>query len=191
MEQQQSENSSERKRQLRFEINIPNPPTFYLDKKKKAIDPKTNQPRVDKYYLTGNIFYSEQLHFSTRSKVVNFAKTFVKPYFDKANLPKMKNLKLSLFFCYGDSRSDLDNLESFWKKVILDMLKAITPKMIERAKKYKTELIHLEIIKDDNPSFVNEFQSKFIPRGNALIVILEGDPDATQMSMNEIFDRPF
>ena len=185
------ENETERKRQLRFEIKIDSPPTFYLDIKKKTIDPKTNKLREDKYYLTGNIFYSEQLHFSTRMKVINFAKRFLRPHFESAYIPRLTNMKLSLFFCYGDSRSDLDNLDSFWKKVILDMLKTITPKMKERALKYKTELIHLEIIKDDNSKYVNEFQSKFIPRGNQLIIIIEGDRDAVQTSMQGIFDQPF
>jgi hypothetical protein len=191
MESQELATSSERKRQLKFELRINNPPTFYLDKKKKAIDPKTNQPRVDKYYLTGNIFYGEQVHFSIRTKVVNYAKTVLRPYFDNANIPKLTNVKLSLFFLYSESRSDLDNLDSFWKKVILDLMKAVTPKIQERAKKYRTELIHLGIIKDDNSKYVNEFQSKFIPRGNQLVIILEGDPDAVQTSMQSIFDQPF
>lgn len=182
---------SERKRQLRFEINISNPPAVMLDQKKKAIDPKTNRLRVDKYYLTGNIFYSEQLHFATRVKVVNFAKHYLRPYFEEKKIPRLTNVKLSLFFCYGESRSDLDNLDSFWKKVILDLLKVATDKMKEKAKKYKSDLVHLGIIKDDNHKYVNEFQSKFIPRGNMLVIILEGDPDAVQTSLNLNDRDPF
>lgn len=144
-----------------------------------------------RHYLTGNLFYSDQLHFTTRTMIVNEVKKILTPHFRSQNIPVLTNVKLSLVCMRHDDNFDLDNWESFWKKIILDLLKTPTPKMIEKGKKYRTEMIHLNILPDDRAKHVKHFETKFVQRGNMMVIILEGEKQVTQSEITFDDETPF
>jgi len=185
-----SENNSKK---LNFRIEIDNPPRHLDITAKRKVDPKTLQLKKTRYYLTGNLFYSDKLHFTTRIRIVNEIKKHLLPFFqpvlEQLNGKQMTNVKLSLVCMRHDDNFDLDNWESFWKKIILDMLKTPTDKMIEKAKRFKSELIHLSVIPDDRTKHVNHFETRFVQRGNMMIVFIDADPVVTSNQLSLTIDK--
>ena len=95
------------------QIEILNPPTFYLMGKKQK-----------KYYLTAQVFYSG-IHFTVRSKIVAFVKALL-----VAECGRLKPLepRSTVELVFSTSRKissktpyDIDNRGYFWGKMLLDV----------------------------------------------------------------------
>lgn len=143
-------------------IIINDPPTKYIKKvtkRKKRPDGTKKEGLEDVYYLTGNLFYSSDTHFSVRSEIVYFMKYFLLEHFQ--GLPKLEKMRLFITYQRTTDNFDLDNKVYFWKKIILDLLKTPSQKEVARAKKYKRDIVTLNIIKDDSCKYVDECREKY------------------------------
>jgi len=150
------------------EIIIKDPPTKYIKKVTKRREGSKKKNLEDVYYLTANLFYSSDIHFSIRSKIVNGMKDFLFEYLD--DIPKLSKMKMNIIYQRPSDGFDLDNKIYFWQKILLDLFKEPSDGDVKRALKYKKEIKSLRVIKDDSCKYVNELNSKY-EKGPHLIKI--------------------
>lgn len=144
------------------EIVIENPPTDYtIYYKKEKFDKKGKLIPYIRYYLTGNLFYSNSGSIHTSRKIVYETKEYLLPYLK--GLPELEKMRLE--FEYHDTKHiDLDNKASFWVKLFLDILKTPTSRQLTRAAKEKKPkpIITTNTIADDNTKCIDSISLKYI-----------------------------
>ncbi len=141
------------------EITILDPPTKYVKKVTRRKQGSKKKGLEDIYYLTANLFYSNNVHFSLRSDIVNSAKGFLLEHFK--DIPKLNKIRLDMVYQRPTDNFDLDNKIYFWQKILLDLMKTPSAKEEKRALMYKKEIKTLRIIKDDSCKYVSELNSKY------------------------------
>lgn len=150
-------------------IIIENPPTKYVDRKKKTIDQKTNKLKETTYYLTANLFYSQQNTYLT-NKIVYDCKNYLYKHFE--GLPKLSFIRIELIYQSDKDNFDLDNKGYFWLKCILDLIKEPTKR---KSKKQSIFILKpLNIIQDDSCKFLKDIRMTYQKGNPKLIVNLYG-----------------
>lgn len=150
------------------EIIIKDPPTKYVKRVTRRKAGSKKKGLEDVYYLTANLFYSNDVHFSLRSDIVNNVKGFLHEYLK--DVPKLDKMRLDIVYQRPTDNFDLDNKIYFWQKILLDLMKTPTDREVKKALRYKKEIKTLRIIKDDSVKYVPELNSKYI-KGEHLIKI--------------------
>lgn len=151
------------------QIIIDSPPTKYVDRKKKTIDPKTNKLKETTYYLTANLFYSQQNTFLT-NKIVYDCKNFLYKHFE--GIPPLSFIRIELIYQSEKDNFDLDNKGYFWLKCILDLIKE--PSKRKSNKKSLFEIKPLNIIYDDSCKYLKDISLSYKKGNPKLIVNLYG-----------------
>lgn len=154
------------------EIVILDPPTHYdVPYKKPKYDKDGKLIEKVRYYLTGNLFYSDVGSIHTVRKIIQETKEYLVQYLK--GIPKLEKMRFE--FEYHHMKTiDLDNKFSFWGKVFLDILKTPTQKQINRAILYKKPVITTNTIPDDNSKHMDGFSCKFIPGDHKMIFRIYG-----------------
>lgn len=166
------------------EIVIDNPPTDYtVYYKKEKFDKKGKLIEYVRYYLTGNIFYSNSGSIHTTRKIVYETKEFLLPYLK--GLPQLEKMRLE--FEYHDIKDiDLDNRASFWVKLFLDILKSPTSRQLTRASKEKNPkpIITTNTIVDDDTKCIDEIKLKFVKSERKLVFRIYGRAKSEQKQID-------
>ncbi len=165
------------------EITIENPPTFYQIKK-VGKSKEAGFDVYDKYYLTANLFFNNNISFHVTSKIVYDCKLFLREKI--GYLPPLEKMRLEIEI-HASKHIDLDNRAYFWKKLLLDILKTPTSKQIIKAGKYKKEAITLNVIYDDNTLFIDDIRETFKFGGNFLIFRIYGRVKSEQKELDLFF----
>ena len=162
-------------------IVIKDPPTKYVKtvtRRKKGSKKKNLE---DVYYLTANLFYSNNMHFTIRSDIVNSMKGFLMEYIK--DIPKLSKMRLYVTYSRKTDSWDLDNKIYFWQKILLDLFKTPSSKEILRARKYNKVIRTLEVIPDDSCKYVDELNSKYVKGEHMLIIEIYGRLEETQKEL--------
>ena len=170
-------------------IILPNPPAKYIKKAKRKTEVIENKKTGKKivrlkettYYLNANLFYSNEVHFRTRSEIVNYCKDYLLNWIFE--LPKLELLEIKITYQRMDNNFDLDNKAYFWQKIILDLLKSPNLKEIKKAEKYKRRIKTLDVIPDDNVRYVKKISSEYIRGEHKMEIILKGRKKNIQKSL--------
>ena len=149
------------------EIEIIDPPTKYIDRKKTKIDPKTGKLKEDVYYLTANLFYSVLSYFM-RAKIVNEIKSYLMPKL--SGVPKLKKMRLHLIYYKPQDTFDLDNKGYFWLKMMLDLFKTPSNRQLSNANKKGRQIKTLNVLKDDTVRYIDDIRMTY-ERGPHKIVL--------------------
>jgi len=165
-----------------FHGMFPDPPTYY-DKKNHKI--KVNDKGVvipyDRHYLTANLWYSADMHFSLKYKIIDFAKAWLMQYM--ANIPKIEKCQLTVTYHHPTDTFDLDNKVYFWTKLILDIMKTPTSKQIIKAQQYDNVIKTIESLKDDTVRFVDGINMKYKKGEAAIELKITGRLESTQQNL--------
>jgi hypothetical protein len=165
------------------EVIIPNPPTFYQIKKVK----KSKEAGVDiydKHYLTGNLFYIQNVNYHVISKITHDVKLFL---LEKVgHLPELEKMALE-FEYHRTSHIDLDNKIYFFKKLLLDILKTPTQRQILNATKRKKEIITTNTIPDDSTKYIDYCSERFVYGEHKLIIRIYGRVKSEQKELDLFF----
>lgn len=153
-------------------IIIKDPPTKYIKRVQRRKKGSKKKSLEDVYYLTANLFYSGDTHFSVRSEIINAMKNYLHEYLD--NIPKCEKMRLKLTYYRMSDDWDLDNKGYFWQKILLDLFKTPTSREIKRAEKYKKQIKTLEVIKDDSVRYVDELTLKYEKGEHAIVIEIYG-----------------
>jgi hypothetical protein len=164
------------------EIEILEPPTFYLVLKKNE-SKKQGKNVYQKYYLTANLFFNNGTSFFVISKIVQDCKLYLKEHI--GYIPELEKMRLEIEY-HANKHIDLDNKAYFWKKLFLDVLKTPTPKQIENSKKKNKLIITTNTIYDDTTKYVDEINEKFIFGGHKMIFRIYGRVLEKQKEINLI-----
>jgi len=166
------------------EIVIDNPPTDYtIYYKTLKYDNKGKLIEYVRYYLTGNIFYSNSGNIHTTRKIVYETKEYLFEYLK--GLPKLEKLRLE--FEYHDTKHvDLDNRASFWIKIFLDILKSPTSRQLTRASKEKKPkpIITTNTIVDDDTKCIDEIKMKYFNGERKLVFRIFGREKSEQKELD-------
>jgi len=149
------------------EIEILDPPTKFIDRKKTKIDPKTGKLKEDVYYLTANLFYSVVSYFM-RYKIVNEIKAYLMPHL--ADVPKLEKMRIHLIYFKPQDTFDLDNKGYFWLKMMLDLFKTPSNRQIKNANLKGKEIKTLNVLKDDTVRYIDDIRMSY-ERGSHKMVI--------------------
>lgn len=160
-------------------IIFPEPPTYYdiVAKEKKVVieDKRTGKKRLelkkDRHYLTANLYYA-QVHFSVRSKVINYAKDYILLWLPI--LPKLRKCRLKFIYYRPKNKTswDLDNKLSFWAKAFIDVLKVPSPKEIKKSKDKNYKIKTISVIQDDSVKYIDEIIFRYREGPEKLVVEL-------------------
>lgn len=168
------------------EIIILDPPTYYSIKKVK----KSKEQGIDvfdKHYLTGNLFYIQNVSYHVISKITHEVKLWLKEKI--GSLPELEKMRLEIEY-HRTSHIDLDNKIYFFKKLLLDILKSPTPRQIENAKKKKKEIVTLNCIADDSSKYFDYCTERFVFGEHKLIIRIFGRVKSTQETLDLFFVNP-
>lgn len=169
------------------EIVIDNPPTDYtIYYKKPKFDLHGKPIKYIRYYLTGNLFYSNSGSIHTVRKIVYESKEFLFPFLK--GLPELEKMRLE-FEYHNITNIDLDNKFSFWGKVFLDILKTPTQRQILRASKEKKPkpIITTNTIIDDDTKCIDDIKLKFVKGPHKMIFRIYGRLKSEQKKMDLFF----
>jgi len=163
------------------EIVILDPPTHYdVPYKKPKYDKDGKLIEKIRYYLTGNLFYSDAGSIHTVRKIIQETKEFLFQYLK--GIPPLDKMRFE--FEYHHMKTiDLDNKFSFWGKVFLDILKTPTQKQINRALLYKKPVITTNTIPDDNSKHMDGFSCKFISGEHKMVFRIYGRAKSEQKTI--------
>lgn len=165
------------------EIIIDSPPTFYQIKKVKK-SKELGEDVYDKYYLTANLFYIQNVSYHIVSKITYEVKGFLLQKMGR--IPKLEKMTLEIEV-HRTTHFDLDNVSYFWKKLFLDVLKTPTPRQIANAKKRNKDIVTLEVLDDDNTKCVIEINEKYVYGSPKLVFRIYGRVKDNQKEMDLFF----
>lgn len=165
-----------------FHAVFPDPPAYY-DKKNHKIkcDDKGRVIEFDRHYLTANLWYSSDMHFSLKYKIIDFAKAWLMPHM--AEIPKIEKCRIVVTYHHPSDAFDLDNKVYFWAKLILDIMKTPTSKQIIQAQKYDREIFTINSLIDDKVKFMNGINMKYKTGPAAIELKIKGRLESTQQSL--------
>lgn len=166
------------------EIRIENPPTYFqIKKKKKSIE--AGKDVYDKYYLTSNLFFNNNVSYHIVSKIVQDVKKFLFGYM--GGIPELEKIRVDMEF-HSIKDIDLDNRWFFFYKLFLDILKTPSPKQLLNANKKRKEIITTNTIYDDNTKFVGGFKCEpYIGRQNMIVFRIYGKVKNQQKELDLFF----
>lgn len=161
------------------EIVFPDPPSKrVLTAKRKTeivINKKTGKREVrlkqTTHYLTANLWYAN-IHFSTRSKIVNFAKDYLMLWMPE--MPKLEKCTVDFIYYRMDEGFDIDNKIGFWSKVFMDMMKIPNQKEIDKSNKYKNTIRTVNCLLDDNVKYFTGYSGRYEKGEHKLVVKITG-----------------
>ena len=146
--------------ELLTHFEVLDPPTKYVHKyKKKKYNKDGNIIKEQSYYMTANLFYGGNVHWSMIRKVTNHAKDFILPLL--VTIPKMEKCRIEVTYHHPNAQFDLDNKVYFWVKVILDLFTPPTEKEKEYAKKYNRQLKSIYVLEDDSVKYIDDISMKY------------------------------
>lgn len=163
------------------EVVIMNPPTKYVDRKRKVIDEKTGKLREDVYYLTANLFYAGGLHYSLQAKIVKEVKYYLAHNF--ASLPKLERMRVEVVYYSPKDNFDLDNKLYFWVKLFLDIIKTPSNKQIINSAKKRRAIPTVSKMKDDTVRYIDQINMKYKKGEHKLVFIIYGRRENEQKKM--------
>lgn len=167
------------------EIVIENPPTKWTKFfKKQKYDSKGKLVTKQVFYLTANLFYADRTSFHITSEIIQDTKEFLLPYLK--GIPELEKMKTEMVF-YLEKDVDLDNRWYFFYKLILDILKKPTQKQIDRAAKYKKNIITTNTVYDDNTKYVGGFNCDFEKGPNKIVFRIYGRVKSEQKELDLFF----
>jgi len=161
-------------------FEILDPPTKYVYKAKRKIEMKNGKPQLkeETYYLTANLFYGGNVHWSMVRKIINYSKDYLLLFF--IDIPKMEKCRIELTYHHPNASYDLDNKLYFWNKVIQDLFTPPTKKEIKYAKKYNRPIKSIYVLDDDSVKYIDEINWKHKIGQHKLEVKLIGRPYVEQ-----------
>ena len=163
------------------EIVILEPPTHYdVPYKKPKYDKNGKLVKNPRFYLTGNLFYSDAGSIFTVRKIIQDVKEFLVTYLK--GIPPLEKMRFE-FEYHHMKNIDLDNKFSFWGKVFLDILKTPTQKQINSALKCKKPVITTNTIPDDNSKHMDGFNVKFVSGEHKMIFRIYGRVKSEQKTI--------
>lgn len=165
------------------EVIIPDPPTYYQIKKVK-LSKEMGFDVYDKYYLSGNLFYIQNVSYHIISRITHDVKLFL---LEKIGyLPPLEKMALE-FEYHRTTHLDLDNKIYFFKKLLLDILKTPTDKQILNANKRKKNIITTNTIPDDNTKYIDYCSERFVYGEHKLIIRIYGRIKSQQKELDLFF----
>jgi hypothetical protein len=171
------------------EIVILDPPTYYSIKKVKK-SKKAGEDVYDKHYLTGNLFYIQNVSYHVISKITHDVKLFLA---EKIGfVPELEKMRLEIEY-HRTTHIDLDNKIYFWKKLLLDILKSPTQRQLENVKKKRSEgkkvndIISLNVIPDDSSKYFDYCTERFVVGEHKLVIRIFGRPKVQQEKLDLFF----
>lgn len=174
------------------EIIILEPPTYYSIKKVKK-SKAAGEDIFDKHYLTGNLFYIQNVSYHVISKITHEVKLWLKEKI--GSLPELEKMRLEIEY-HRTSHIDLDNKIYFFKKLLLDILKSPTTRQLENVKKKRNEgkrvndIISLNVIPDDSSKYFDYCTERFVFGEHKLIIRIFGRVKSTQETLDLFFVNP-
>lgn len=167
------------------EIVINDPPSHWdMVYKKPKFDKDGKRIKHLRFYLTGNIFYSDNGNGFTIAKIVYETKEFLLPFLK--GLPELDKIRIE-FEYHKPKDIDLDNKSSFWLKIMLDILKTPSERQIKNAEKYKKPIITTNTISDDNTKCIDDIKLKFIKGEHKMVFRIYGRIKSEQKKMDLFF----
>ena len=167
------------------EIVLIDPPSHWdMIYKKPKFDRNGKEVTKLRFYLTGNLFYSDNGNGFTIAKIVYECKEYLYPHLK--SLPELEKMHLE-FEYYKTSDIDLDNKANFWLKVFLDVLKTPTERQIKKAIQYKKPIITTNTIADDNTKCIDEIKLKFFRGEHKMIFRIFGKVKSEQKELDLFF----
>lgn len=169
------------------EVVIIDPPTHYdVFYKNQKFDKNGKQIKYIRYYLTGNLFYSDSGSIFTIRKIVYETKEFLYPHLK--GIPELEKMRLE-FEYHGLKDIDLDNKANFWIKLVLDILKTPTSRQLLRAanEKKPKPIITTNSIADDNTKCIDDITLKFKKSDHKMIFRIYGRTKSEQKKMDLFF----
>ena len=179
--------SNEENYPLIKEIVFLDPPAYYDQKyQKDKFDSNGKKITHIRFYLTGNLFYSDRTSYHITSKIVYETKKDLYPHLK--GLPELEKMRLE-FEYHSMKDIDLDNKASFWVKIMLDILKTPTSRQLARAAKEKKPkpIITTNTIKDDNTKCIDEIKLKFRKGEHKMIFRIYGKVKDEQKKLDLFF----
>lgn len=151
-------------------FEVMNPPTKYVHtaKRKYEVDDagevildKEGNPKLKTttYYLTANLFYGGNVHWSMMRKATNHAKDSILPFLH--TVPKMEKCRLEIIYHHPNAQFDLDNKVYFWTKMILDLFTPPTEKEKEYAEEYNRPIKSIYALDDDSVKYIDDIHMKY------------------------------
>lgn len=167
------------------QIVITDPPSHYDHVyKKDKFDADGKKIKYLRFYLTGNLFYSDNGNGFTIAKIVYETKEYLLPFLK--GLPELDKMRIE--FEYQKPKDiDLDNKASFWLKVFLDILKTPSERQIKKAIQYKKPIITTNTIADDNTKCIDEIKLKFVRGEHKMIFRIFGRVKDEQKKLDLFF----
>lgn len=159
-------------------FEIMNPPSKYVQVRKNKIDPDTGKLKETTHYLTYNLFFSQNVHWSVLRKIINYCKDFILPFFQ--HIPKMEKFHIHVIYYRPDDNFDLDNKVAFWLKIILDLMKTPSSKEIIKAQKYRSIIKTVEVIPDDSVRFIPKQTMEYKRGQHKMEIIIHGIKEEEQ-----------
>lgn len=161
------------------EIVIENPPTYYeiYKKRKSQLEGKDVS---DRYYLTANLFFNNNLSFHVVGKIIDVQKRFL--YDHMKGLPKLEKLRLE-FEYHHTKHIDLDNKSFFWRKLFFDILKTPSIKQEQNYQKKNKTIVTTFTIIDDDTKVIDFGSEKFVLGQHKMIFRIYGRCAATQQEL--------
>jgi len=167
------------------EIVIPEPLKHWdMVYKKPKFDIKGKPITHLRFYLSGNLFYSDNGNAFTIAKIVYESKEFLYPYLK--GLPELDKMRLE-FEYHKTTHIDLDNKANYWIKVFLDILKTPTERQIKKAIQYKKPIITTNTILDDNTKCIDAISLKFVQGEHKMIFRIFGRVKSEQKELDLFF----
>jgi hypothetical protein len=167
------------------EIIIVDPPSHWDMLYKKPKYDRDGKPVTKlRFYLSGNLFYSDNGNAFTIAKIVYDSKEFLYPFLK--GLPELEKMRLE-FEYHKTTHIDLDNKANYWLKVFLDVLKTPSERQIKKAIQYKKPIISTNTIQDDNTKCIDEIKLKFVHGEHKMIFRIFGRVKTEQKTLNLVF----
>lgn len=167
------------------EIVFKDPPTKYTQVFKKPKFDKDGKLITHRdYYLTGNLFYDNNLSYHVVSKIIKETKKYLYPYL--RGLPEIEKMRTHMIYV-STKDIDLDNKWYFYYKIIMDILKTPTNRQIQNSIRKNNPIITTNTIIDDNTKFVNGFSCDFEKGEHKMIFRIYGRLKSEQQQMDLFF----
>ena len=162
-------------------IIIKNPPTKWVKPVKYRKKGSKKKGLKDVHYLTANLWYSNDVHFTTQSDIRNDCKGFL--YEHLQGIPKLNKMRTRIVYSRTTDDWDLDNKAFFWRKLLLDLLKTPSSKEVLKARRYNKEILSLRVVPDDSCKYIDENSEKYIKGEHALIIEIYGRLEDEQQQL--------
>jgi hypothetical protein len=166
------------------EVVIDSPPTFYKIKKVKA-SKEAGEDIYDKYYLTLNLFFNNNISYHVTMKITQDCKKLLR---DKIGyLPSLEKMRVEIEI-HASKHIDLDGRAAYWRKLVHDVLKCPTDKQLKNSIDRGKEIVTLNAVYDDSTKYgFDRNLDTFQLGGNLLIFRIYGRIKSEQKELDLFF----